>query len=146
MEGNGYYYNGSASDGPSRNGSGLIVPKIMTVEEALPYSPFSSVVPFNSGTISILYLYSAPANIKADIIPLPSIGLRSSASLYANPQEREEGRQGLESLNSEIKKSRSTSQKLETSLNELKELLRPEGITRLYVLSYPSKLWKFSKT
>lgn len=29
---------------------GLHVPRIMTVDEALPYSPFSSVVPFNSGT------------------------------------------------------------------------------------------------
>lgn len=51
METNGYYHNGTANgfNGASnRNGLGA-PPRIMTVDEALPYSPFSSVVPFNSG-------------------------------------------------------------------------------------------------
>lgn len=140
MEGNGYHHNGPANGDSTRNGSGLAGPRIMTIEEALPYSPFTSVVPFNSGD-SLLFNYLAPTNIEADIIPLPRVGLRSSVPIFANSQEREEARRGLEVLNQEAREPQSTSQKLQDSLNELKELLKPEGITRLYASSYSSLLW-----
>lgn len=123
METNGYYHNGTANgfNGASnRNGLGA-PPRIMTVDEALPYSPFSSVVPFNS----------------ADIIPLPKIGLRSSASIFATPEERAEGRRGLETLNREAQDPYNTSQRLQKSLNDLKELLRPEGITHFQFKTTP---------
>jgi hypothetical protein len=71
-------------------------------------------------------------NITLDIIPLPSIGLRSSTSIFSTPAEIEAGRQGLESLNRELAEDPyNTSERLQKSLNELKELLKPEGITQL---------------
>jgi hypothetical protein len=67
-----------------------------------------------------------------DIIPLPSIGLRSSTSIFSTPAAIEAGRQGLESLNRELAEDPyNTSERLQKSLNELKELLKPEGITQL---------------
>jgi cohesin loading factor subunit SCC2 len=54
MESNGYAVRGAmvngSKGGPKMNGSAHTNARPLTVDEALPYSPFSSVVPFNSGT------------------------------------------------------------------------------------------------
>lgn len=105
-----------------------------TVDEALPFSPFSSVVPFNSGkhpqpsqaTIN-LNLLSTPT---LDIIPTPSIGLRSSASLFSTAAERDEARQGLEGLNREAANPHQTSQRLQQTLEDLKQLLKSEEVPK----------------
>lgn len=110
------------------------------MDAALPYSPFSSVVPFNSGTFAFppsTFISSSELIIddsSLDIIPLPSIGLRSSQSIFATPKDREEARQGLESLNREAQDPHNTSERLQKSLNDLKELLKPEGIAQLWVV------------
>ncbi|KUJ06987.1 uncharacterized protein LY89DRAFT_661156 [Mollisia scopiformis] len=88
-------------------------PRVLTVDEALPYSPFSSVVPFNS-----------------DIVPVPSIGLRSSPSIFSTQEERDTARHGLDSLNREARVPNNTSDRLQRSLNDLKDLLKPEGIAQ----------------
>jgi cohesin loading factor subunit SCC2 len=67
----------------------------------------------------------------ADIIPIPLIGLHSSSSIFSSSAERDEGRQGLESLNRQAQEPNNTSQRLQKSLNDLKELLKPDGITQL---------------
>jgi cohesin loading factor subunit SCC2 len=104
-----------------------------TVNEALPFSPFSSVVPFNSGACSQPLSYH-PFNLltipPSDIIPIPSIGLRSSASLFSTPAERDEARQGLESLNREAANTGQTSQRLQQTLDDLKQLLQPENVAQ----------------
>ncbi|KAF7903621.1 uncharacterized protein EAF01_006670 [Botrytis porri] len=87
-------------------------PRPFTVDEALPYSPFSSVVPFNS-----------------DIIPLPTIGLGSSSSLFSNAAETQQGRESLESLNAEATNPYQTSQRLQRTLKDLEQLLKPEDHT-----------------
>ncbi|PQE28750.1 AT hook domain-containing protein [Rutstroemia sp. NJR-2017a WRK4] len=76
-----------------------------TVDEALPYSPFSSVVPFNSG-------------------------LRSSVPLFSTTAELEHGRQSLESLNTDATNTYQTPQRLERMLKDLQQLLRPEEHTK----------------
>ncbi|CZT45548.1 related to sister chromatid cohesion protein [Rhynchosporium secalis] len=106
----------SVTNGPRRGYA-----KVFTVDEALPYSPFSSVVPFNS-----------------DIIPSPSIGVRSSASLFSTPTEREEGRQVLETLNRDAQHSNNTSERLQKSLNDLKELLKPGNIAQYSFKTSPN--------
>lgn len=112
---NGYGYynghngtNGASSSRESRN----MRPRPFTVDEALPYSPFSSVVPFNS-----------------DIIPLPTIGLGSSSSLFPNAAETQQGRQSLESLNADATNPYQTSQRLQRTLKELEKLLHPKDHT-----------------
>ncbi|KAG4442368.1 hypothetical protein IFR05_002146 [Cadophora sp. M221] len=82
----------------SMNGSWRRQTRVLTVDEALPYSPFSSVVPFNSG-------------------------LRSSTSLFPTSIDRDEGRQFLEVLNRDAQDPNNTSERLQKSLNDLKELL-----------------------
>ncbi|KAI9649885.1 Sister chromatid cohesion protein 2 [Ciborinia camelliae] len=112
---NGYsYHNGhNGSNGASSFiESRQMRPRPFTVDEALPYSPFSSVVPFNS-----------------DIIPLPTIGLGSSASLFPNDVEREQGRESLESLNADARNPYQTSQRLQRTLKDLEKLLKPEDHT-----------------
>ncbi|TVY73190.1 Protein rad9 [Lachnellula suecica] len=117
MATNGYpAHNGTlnGSNGTSAmNGARYTIPRVLTVDEALPLTPFTSIVPFNS-----------------DIVPLPSVGLRSSVSLFPTQSEREIGRQGLESLNREAANPQNTSQRLQRTLDELKELLKPEGIAQ----------------
>ncbi|TVY50165.1 Protein rad9 [Lachnellula cervina] len=95
------------------NGAQHPKPRVLTVDEALPLTPLTSIVPFNS-----------------DIVPLPSVGLRSSVSLFPTEAERENGRQGLESLNREAINPHNTSQRLQRSLDDLKALLKPEGIAK----------------
>jgi cohesin loading factor subunit SCC2 len=70
-------------------------------------------------------------NLPSDIIPLPSVGLRSSTSLFSSPADRERGRQDLESLNRQAQDPHNTSERLQKSLDDLKELLKPEGIAQL---------------
>ncbi|TVY22746.1 Protein rad9 [Lachnellula hyalina] len=96
---------------PTMNRTHQPKPRVLTVDEALPLTPFTSIVPFNS-----------------DIVPLPLVGLRSSVSLFPTEAERENGRQGLESLNREAADPQNTSQRLQRSLDDLKALLKPEGI------------------
>lgn len=106
------------------------------MDEALPYSPFSSVVPFNSGTLHspspILSRTLTLTNSLVDIIPLPKIGL-CSTPIFSTPEEHERGRLDLESLNYEAQDPHSTSGRWQKSLNNIKELLKPEGIAQLYV-------------
>lgn len=103
-----------------------------TVEEALPYSPFSSVAPFNSGTIR---QPSSTNNLlissRIDIIPLPRTGLRSSTSLFSTATERDEARRGLDGLNYDASDPYKTSQRLQQTLQDLKQLLQPEKISQL---------------
>ncbi|QSZ28730.1 hypothetical protein DSL72_003232 [Monilinia vaccinii-corymbosi] len=109
---NGYgYHNGhTGSNGASSSREcRQMRPRPFTVDEALPYSPFSSVVPFNS-----------------DIIPLPTIGLGSSSSLFSNASERQQGRESLESLNADATNPYQTSQRLQRTLKDLEALLNPE--------------------
>lgn len=143
MATNGYTLQNGIANGPNgtspMNGSRRRRARVLTLDEALPYSPFSSVVPFNSGTFSFSLSPFIPLSKLMlithllDTIPLPSIGLRSSTSIYSTSAERETGRQDLESLNREAQDPHNTSERLQKSLNDLKELLKPEGIAQLWV-------------
>ncbi|CCD53834.1 similar to sister chromatid cohesion protein Mis4 [Botrytis cinerea T4] len=110
--------NGASSTSETRQ----MRPRPFTVDEALPYSPFSSVVPFNS-----------------DIIPLPTIGLGSSSSLFSNAAETQQGRESLGSLNAEATNPYQTSQRLQRTLKNLEQLLKPEDHT-IYNFKIGSKI------
>ncbi|RKF60713.1 Protein rad9 [Golovinomyces cichoracearum] len=95
-------------------------PRILKVEQAIPFSPFSSIVPFDS-----------------DIIPIPTIGLRCSNAIFKGSHHREEIRIGLENLNREVADSNSISENLSRNLNYLRELINPAGLTRYKFKSRP---------
>ncbi|CCU74779.1 sister chromatid cohesion protein Mis4 [Blumeria hordei DH14] len=108
-----HYHSNGDRDGYQKS----IIP---TVEEAIPYSPFSSIVPFDS-----------------DLLPMPSVGLRSSVSIFNDSTEQFSTRNGLEFLNREAADPKKTSEILFRSLHQLKELLHPAGITRYKFKSKP---------
>jgi cohesin loading factor subunit SCC2 len=54
--------------------------------------------------------------------------------LYPTQAERNEGRQALDSLNREAIDPQNTSRRIQQTLDELKELLKPDGMTQLYAL------------
>ncbi|KAI1007106.1 hypothetical protein K3495_g1119 [Podosphaera aphanis] len=91
----------------------LRIPRILSVEEAIPYSPFTSIIPFDP-----------------DLIPLPTIGLGSSVSIFCGSNEREKTRYGLECLNQETANLGHLTENIQRNLNHLKELLHPSGLTR----------------
>ncbi|RDL30829.1 uncharacterized protein BP5553_10174 [Venustampulla echinocandica] len=126
METNGYPTPNGVARGSkgmsSANGYKAPQPRVLTVDEALPLTPFTSVIPFNS-----------------DIVPLPSVGLRSSVSLFPTPVDRAKARQALDSLNSEASDPHNTSRRLQQTLDDLKELLKPEGIAN-FTFKTSSKL------
>ncbi|KFY07892.1 hypothetical protein V492_06729 [Pseudogymnoascus sp. VKM F-4246] len=104
-----------------RHGSsrGRVMP--FSVQEALAHSPMSSVVPFNTG-----------------IVPLPIIGDRASASIFATPEEENAAREGLAALDGPTSESNGTSQRLGKALSDLQQLLRPEGITQFKFKTAPN--------
>ncbi|TAQ91638.1 hypothetical protein B7494_g95 [Chlorociboria aeruginascens] len=116
MDSDGYGIQNSTAKGTNGSVNGGVPARAqpLTLDEALPYSPLSSVVPFNS-----------------DIIPLPTVGIRSSVPLFPNDSERILGRQGLESLNREASNPYQTSQRLQQTLYDLKQLLRPEELSHI---------------
>ena len=66
-----------------------------------------------------------------DVIPIPTIGLRSSVSLFTTDAQRKAAREGLESLNLEAADPHRTSQRLGQTLHVLQQLLRSENLTEM---------------
>ncbi|KAI2635435.1 hypothetical protein GGS21DRAFT_82152 [Xylaria nigripes] len=79
-----------------------------SLEEALPYTPFTSVLPFDSGILSN-----------------PTIGAGSFATSLANLVSRDD----YDALNYEAETSHQ-SKRLDTSLDYVQNLLKPSGITK----------------
>ncbi|KAF2103167.1 sister chromatid cohesion protein Mis4 [Rhizodiscina lignyota] len=82
-----------------------------TVDEALPYSPLSSIVPFSP-----------------DIIPYPSAGPPTLSTAFSDRDERQASRKGLELLNQEASLE-PTSVRLQRSLQDLQQLLQAKELT-----------------
>ncbi|KAI8942572.1 hypothetical protein NX059_000630 [Plenodomus lindquistii] len=86
------------------NGGGLPYRRPPTVDEALPYSPFTSIIPFSP-----------------DIIPFP-IAEPPTPPSTLTPTQRNDAKQAISILNDEIK-GQSTAQHLHDTLQQLRELL-----------------------
>ncbi|TPX15015.1 uncharacterized protein E0L32_004845 [Thyridium curvatum] len=100
--------NGQASSAGSRAQSQKFS-RPFTLQEALPYSPFTSIIPFES-----------------DIIPTPAIG----SALPAHDISDAVPRQDYDALNQEAEASSTTSKKLEQSLEQVQQLLHPNKLTQ----------------
>lgn len=111
------------------NGTRRTRSRPFTVEEAVPYSGFSSVVPFNSSACTAIpSTWSILLTRIADIIPLPKIGARSSVSLFSTPADRAAGRQGLDRLNREVEANpHNASQGFNQELESVLQLLNSNG-------------------
>ncbi|KAK7538446.1 sister chromatid cohesion protein Mis4 [Phyllosticta citribraziliensis] len=104
---------------PGQNATQLPMrPRLPTVEEALKFSPLTSIVPFHP-----------------DIIPLPSTHPPPPSDVLST-NERLSQRKELDSLNAEAS-NQSTSARIEQTLKQLQHLLRPNDLTE-YKFKRPS--------
>ncbi|KAI9799826.1 MAG: hypothetical protein M1825_004386 [Sarcosagium campestre] len=84
----------------------------LTVDEALQYTPLSSIVPFGP-----------------DPLPVPLLGSRDTASVFTSPEERNKSEQILQSLSEELKSSHGSSPFCKQTVQHLKHLLSADGLT-----------------
>lgn len=91
------------------NGGGLPYRRPPTVDEALPYSPFTSIIPFSP-----------------DIIPFPTAEPPTPPSTLT-PTQRSDAKKAVSILNDEIR-GQSTAQHLQDTLHQLRGLLHPDKL------------------
>ncbi|KAK0718261.1 hypothetical protein B0T26DRAFT_712582 [Lasiosphaeria miniovina] len=115
-----------ASDGPSNTepngpqssggdgGGGPFFTRPFTLLEALPYTPFTSIVPIDSGLI-------LPPSIGA-ASPAPSLNDLISS-------------QDFDALNQEAQTHDTASKRLQQTMSQLQHLIKRTAITELYVLT-----------
>ena len=87
-------------------------PRLLTVDEALQYSPFSSIIPFNP-----------------QAIPIPSAAHLSSASLLDSGSFGEAARQQLSRIDEELLRCKGNSALAIEAYNELRPLLDKDDLT-----------------
>lgn len=101
-----------------------------TLQEALPYTPFSSIGPFDCSEYTLVSSGILPTNrySRADILPSPSIG--SPAPSITDSISR----QYFDLLNQEAESQPTTSKRLQQSLKQLHHLISQRSeTTELYV-------------
>ncbi|OJD34830.1 sister chromatid cohesion protein mis4 [Diplodia corticola] len=112
---NGDGANGQAN-GPWPPNNAMVLPirpRLPTVDDALQFSPLSSITPFDPS-----------------IIPFPSSFPHTNHTIFTHTEERQKARRGLDSLNAEAaSNTQSTSYRLQQSLQQLQQLLRPSELT-----------------
>lgn len=107
-------------------------PRLLNVDEALQYSPLSSIVPLSLGKIS-----SVGSDVKSqvliaiDTIPTPNAHVVVSQLVYSTPAEQQASRRSLEFLNSSLETSRGQSELSQTVLKKLQSFLNQNAVTDL---------------
>ncbi|CAO2654791.1 Nn.00g115240.m01.CDS01 [Neocucurbitaria sp. VM-36] len=99
-------------------GGGLPYRRPPTVDEALPYSPFTSIIPFSP-----------------DVIPFPCAEPPTPPSTLT-PDQQNAAKKAVSILNDEIK-GQSTAQHLNDTLNQLRELLQRDKLPEYNFKSMP---------
>ncbi|KAG8527487.1 uncharacterized protein KY384_007639 [Bacidia gigantensis] len=105
--------------------------RLPNVEQALRFSPFSSVVPFN-----------------VDVVPMPDARTPGFPSLFANVSEQEKAEQQLRQLNEQSTSTLNRSSSAERIKKDLQRLIDPDDITDLYNarnFKAPVKLYRNEK-
>ena len=103
--------------------------RLLTVDRALQFSPFSSIVPFSPGLQYFVLKRRQKLIYPADIVPIPTSDLPGPTSLFTSQSERHNARQPLEFLNKELANGIDNSVAVRNAEKDLKELLDPETLT-----------------
>ena len=106
--------------------------KLLDVDQALQYSPFSSIVPFDPGT-SFQPSVSHAFTKSTDVVPMPNSNLPGFSSVFSNLSERQAAKHQFEELNHEFAKNPGTSSAAHRAKTELKRLLDPVDAADLYL-------------
>ena len=91
-------------------------PRLLTVDEALQYSPFSSIIPFSP-----------------QIIPVPNALNTSSASILDSSSIGATARQQIARLDEELRRHKGNSTLALKAFNELKPLLHEDDLTEYHI-------------
>ena len=114
-------------------------PRLLTVDEALQYSPLSSIIPFSPGMcidcrsllLSLKQKLQGLMPQDQDIVPLPNARLPGSYSIFPTQAEKSGARQSLNVLDRDIAHSRGQSKLAQATLKELRPYLDKKVITNL---------------
>jgi hypothetical protein len=110
--------------------------RLLTVEEALQFSPLSSVVPFNPGwcLLCILTVYANLLKSKLMrqvIIPSLIANIPSSQPIFSSPSEQHAARQHVQLLDRELTQGQRESGLAQLALKSIKPYLDQDSITNL---------------
>lgn len=99
-----------------------------TIQEALPYTPFTSIAPIHSGTNPPLlcssYYWHTLLMAGTDIIPTPNLGSGSPATELTDAVATTD----FEALNAELRNGQPASKRLEQAIANLHNLLDPKRL------------------
>ncbi len=119
--------------------SGLRPTRPPTVDEALQYSPLSSIVPFNAGNALSFgrRCVRSPTYHGTDVIPFPTAVPSLPSSRILNEEERAASRKVLDILENESAQPPGTpSIQLQHTLQEFQRLLDSDDLCYLWVSPY----------
>ena len=110
-------------------------PRPLTVNEALQYSPLTSIIPFDSGTTGpgILTSLLILTIVLLGIIPLPNTEIPTSQPLFSSPAERQTARQSLDLIDRSLANGYGQSDLANHTISMLQPLLNPNNISELWV-------------
>lgn len=112
------------------NGTLAAQSKLLNVDEALQFSPFSSIVPFGPGERSKFFLKKRHLT-PSDIIPTPNANLPGSEQIFPTASEHRVARQPLDFLDEELSNTQGLSSIAQRSKHDLLIYLNPDVVTDL---------------
>lgn len=104
--------------------------RLLNVDEALQFSPFSSIVPSGPGEHSKCFLKQRHLTAPG-IIPTPNANLPGSQNIFPIADEARTARQPLDYLSGELSKSQGQSSIAQRSKHDLLVYLSPDAVTDL---------------
>ena len=105
-------------------------PRLLNVDEALQFSPFSSIVPSGPGECSKFFLTQRHLTIP-DVVPTPNANLPGSHQIFPTAKEHRIARQPLDYLSEELSKTQGQSSVAQRSKHDLLVYLSPDAVTDL---------------
>lgn len=107
----------------------------LTVNEALQYSPLSSIVPFDPSK-SLRFGSDEVQLILLGTVSLPTADVHALRSVYPSPTEKHTARQHIENLNKHLEEERGQAGFANKALESLQSLLDPNKLPRLSVSEF----------
>lgn len=104
--------------------------RLLNVDQALQFSPFSSIVPSGPGEFPRLLLKQRHLT-SSDVIPTPNANLSGSQQIFPSANEHRIARQPLDYLSEELSKTQGKSSMAQRSKHDLLTYLSPDVVTDL---------------
>ena len=115
-----------------RQSNGTLRPpaRLLNVDQALQFSPFSSIVPSGPGECPKFLIIQRHLT-SSDVIPTPNANLPGSQQMFPTANEHRIARQPLDYLSEELSKTQGKSAIAQRSKHDLLTYLSPDVVTDL---------------